>query len=274
MLEKENPRKAIPKRIRFEVFKRDSFKCQYCGAEAPSVILQVDHIVPVSKGGKNDISNLITSCCSCNSGKSDKLLDEDAVVTKERRQNEELQERREQIEMMFRWKKGLKDLKEKEIDRLCQYWERMTPEWSVNENGKQRLRNWLREYSIESIIFAMEVAACKYLRFDEEGKCESDSWDEAFSKIPAICNVKKQSEEYPEIKDLYIIRGILNNRLKDHYFDKNRAIEWLRAAHSWGVEIIELKEIAFRARNWSNFSDLIDEAIDRMKRMEEVTDES
>ena len=44
-------RKALSQKIRFEVFKRDSFTCQYCGRKAPDVVLQVDHIVPVAKGG-------------------------------------------------------------------------------------------------------------------------------------------------------------------------------------------------------------------------------
>ena len=43
------PRKVISKRVRFEVFKRDNFKCQYCGSEAPRVVLHVDHINPASK---------------------------------------------------------------------------------------------------------------------------------------------------------------------------------------------------------------------------------
>ena len=47
----ENKRKSITKSVRFEVFKRDGFKCQYCGASAPDVILEVDHIVPVAEGG-------------------------------------------------------------------------------------------------------------------------------------------------------------------------------------------------------------------------------
>ena len=70
----EHKRKSIPKSVRFEVFKRDSFKCQYCGASAPDVILEVDHIVPVAEGGKNDMMNLITSCRDCNRGKGKKRL--------------------------------------------------------------------------------------------------------------------------------------------------------------------------------------------------------
>lgn len=65
------PRKQVSTRTRFEVFKRDNFTCQYCGATPPSVVLHVDHIVAVASGGKNSKDNLITSCSACNLGKSD-----------------------------------------------------------------------------------------------------------------------------------------------------------------------------------------------------------
>lgn len=62
-------RKGLSKRTRFNVFKRDGFTCQYCGAHPPKVALHVDHITPVVEGGGNDIDNLVTSCESCNLGK-------------------------------------------------------------------------------------------------------------------------------------------------------------------------------------------------------------
>ncbi|MGX9985870.1 HNH endonuclease [Soonwooa purpurea] len=61
---------SISKKIRFEVLKRDGFTCQYCSAKPPKVPLEVDHIMPVCKGGKNNIDNLITACFDCNRGKS------------------------------------------------------------------------------------------------------------------------------------------------------------------------------------------------------------
>jgi len=54
---------------RFAVFSRDNHTCQYCGKKAPSVVLEIDHKTPVSKGGTNAIENLITSCFDCNRGK-------------------------------------------------------------------------------------------------------------------------------------------------------------------------------------------------------------
>lgn len=67
-------RKAISKKTRFEVFKRDGFACQYCGDVPPKVILHVDHITPVASGGSNVIDNLVTSCSSCNLGKGAREL--------------------------------------------------------------------------------------------------------------------------------------------------------------------------------------------------------
>lgn len=61
----------IPSRTRFLVLERDGFACQYCGAKAPDVLLEVDHVVPRSSGGPDFAENLITSCLKCNSGKKD-----------------------------------------------------------------------------------------------------------------------------------------------------------------------------------------------------------
>jgi hypothetical protein len=61
---------AVSKRLRFEIFRRDSHTCRYCGATAPGTPLRVDHIVPVALGGTDHPSNLVTACEPCNSGKT------------------------------------------------------------------------------------------------------------------------------------------------------------------------------------------------------------
>lgn len=60
---------TLSKRIRFEVFKRDRFTCQYCGRRPPEVMLEVDHVHPRVEGGSDDQSNLTTACFDCNRGK-------------------------------------------------------------------------------------------------------------------------------------------------------------------------------------------------------------
>lgn len=65
-------RKSISKGTRYAIFARDNFTCRYCGRQAGTVVLVVDHIKPVAHGGDNDPSNLITSCEDCNAGKGAK----------------------------------------------------------------------------------------------------------------------------------------------------------------------------------------------------------
>lgn len=67
-------KRSTGKRERFEIFKRDLFTCQYCGARPPDVVLVVDHILALAAGGPNTTDNLITACEACNQGKSDRAL--------------------------------------------------------------------------------------------------------------------------------------------------------------------------------------------------------
>lgn len=66
--------RRISDKLRYQVLKRDNFKCCACGASPaknPAVELHIDHIIPWSKGGETTIDNLQTLCSKCNLGKSD-----------------------------------------------------------------------------------------------------------------------------------------------------------------------------------------------------------
>jgi len=52
---------------------RDGFKCQYCGSLKE---LTIDHVTPVSRGGKSKFENCVTACKHCNNTKSNKLPSE------------------------------------------------------------------------------------------------------------------------------------------------------------------------------------------------------
>lgn len=66
-------RKIMSHSLRYDIMKRDGFRCVLCGRSANEhIILHVDHILPVSKGGKTEYSNLRTLCNECNMGKRDK----------------------------------------------------------------------------------------------------------------------------------------------------------------------------------------------------------
>ena len=66
--------RAISDKLRYQVLKRDNFKCCACGASPakdPAVELHIDHIIPWSRGGETTLQNLQTLCSRCNIGKSD-----------------------------------------------------------------------------------------------------------------------------------------------------------------------------------------------------------
>ncbi|GFP41575.1 MAG: hypothetical protein DDT18_01647 [Actinobacteria bacterium] len=63
-------RKTISRKMRYEVFNRDSFKCRACGRDVTDgTKLEVDHIIPIDWGGKTELSNLQALCRECNAGK-------------------------------------------------------------------------------------------------------------------------------------------------------------------------------------------------------------
>ena len=71
--QKQEERSKMSDSLRYDILKRDGFKCTICGASAQDgAKLHVDHILPVSKGGKTTKNNLRTLCSNCNLGKSDK----------------------------------------------------------------------------------------------------------------------------------------------------------------------------------------------------------
>ncbi len=77
----KRPRRTISLGLRYDVLRRDRFKCVLCGASpavTPTCQLHVDHIIAFVRGGVTEEGNLRTLCSHCNVGKGDKL-EESAV---------------------------------------------------------------------------------------------------------------------------------------------------------------------------------------------------
>lgn len=64
-------RGKVSNRMRFAIYQRDHYRCQKCGRQTND--LEVDHIVPIAKGGKSTYDNLQTLCHRCNSAKGSNL---------------------------------------------------------------------------------------------------------------------------------------------------------------------------------------------------------
>ena len=72
---------AVGARLRFEILKRDAFRCRYCGSNTLSAVLEIDHVIPISGGGSDDPSNLLTACFTCKRAKSNVSLAERQLPT-------------------------------------------------------------------------------------------------------------------------------------------------------------------------------------------------
>ena len=256
-------RQALTKKTRFEVFKRDSFKCQYCGESAPDVILHVDHINPVASGGDNVITNLITSCLICNLGKGARKLSDSSAVLKQKKQLDDLNERRQQLEMMMEWRSHLLDLDQSKLDLVHEHYRKHVPGYRLSETGLNNFRKLLKKYSIELVLDAIEISASQYLVFDKDEQLTKDSVEKTFNYVSRICAVKTKQADNPTESELYYIRGILKNRFSTWYNTLNyQTLDWMKHAVNQGVEIDDLKDIAKQATNWTSFRMLINEAIE------------
>ena len=193
-MSKTNKRKSIPKSVRFEVFKRDKFTCQYCGRSAPEVILELDHIQSVDKGGDNNIMNLVTACRDCNRGKSNKLLDDNSTITIQKKQLDDLQERREQLEMMVEWRKSLENQLNAEVNAVEELIDAMTGH-ELTDHGKTEMRKHIKRFGAVEVCKACEIAFDKYYKGDDR------SWEFAFKKIGGVCYNRKVGRTFESHSD-------------------------------------------------------------------------
>ena len=243
-------RKAIGKKLRFDVFKRDSFTCQYCGAKAPDVVLQVDHIEAVANGGDNHILNLITSCMDCNGGKGARPLSDQSTLDKQRQQLEELQERRNQIEMMMQWRQEAIQLDRDTAQAVSDHIRQISG-YGLNEAGIADVRKWLKKHTLQQVLDAADESFDQYLRFNGD-EVDVRSWGVAFGKIPLI--IRSREKHGPYAGRYFYIQAILRNRFNDASID---VIEEIKEAHAAGVDLDAIQGLAKEAGALEEFSSIL-----------------
>jgi hypothetical protein len=153
---------TVSLKLRFEVFKRDDFTCQYCGRKTPEVILELEHIIPLSKGGTNELDNLTTSCFECNRGKGVSLLD---TILKDRDIHDEtilLAEKEFQLAEYNYLKKKIRDRENKEIEELKNHFadQFRDNEWgyAIREFPHSIVRQCLKTMSYIDIFELIDIA--------------------------------------------------------------------------------------------------------------------
>jgi len=258
-------RKSISKKVRFEVFKRDKFICQYCGRHSPNIILEIDHVEPVSKGGSNDILNLITSCKECNRGKTNIQLDDESALAKQKKQLEELQERREQIELLLQWRNSLSNLKSDTVSLVVDYINSKIKNFSLNETGMRNIEKLTKKFDLSDILDAIDISESKYLQYDVDNNLIQDSVEQFINKIGGILVLKNKP---PVDRELAYIKGICRNRFnywnnRDGSIILNNYVAALRE-YGWNEEKIlddiqtEVKPKTLECKNWSQWKNLIE----------------
>lgn len=177
---------SISKKLRFEVFKRDGFTCQYCGKKTPETVLEVDHIVSVSEGGQDDMTNLVTSCFDCNRGKGKISLDK--VPGQEEDLHEKtilLLERERQLREYNEVLARIREREDVDLKELTDYWDRaFNPcyfKWAT-------IRSYLRLFAKERIRDAIEITMRKDL---DTTDCYKG--DAAFRYLCGILNKWRQN---------------------------------------------------------------------------------
>jgi len=150
---------AIGKKTRFEVFKRDSFTCCYCGAKTPNVVLEIDHIIPVSKGGSNSLDNLVTSCFDCNRGKSNNdlssvpltIIQKTEIAAEKEAQYLEFKKVQSKIEKRI----------DNEIQKLCEVYEDYFPDYYLTNNFKQSIRKFIEKLGYYFVLQALHKSCSR-----------------------------------------------------------------------------------------------------------------
>jgi len=152
-------RKALSKKVRFDVFKRDAFTCQYCGAHPPAAILHVDHIHPVAEGGSNDCDNLVTSCDACNLGKGARLLSDVPSSLSDRAVL--VAEREEQI----RGYNAVMEAKRLRLDedawRVADVFVAQFIDDGIRKDWFQSILRFIEKLGVHDVLSAMEIAVSR-----------------------------------------------------------------------------------------------------------------
>lgn len=241
-------RRAISKRLRFEIFKRDDFTCVYCGARAAGGDgLHVDHLTPVASGGKNEPDNLVTACAACNLGKGAVHLD---AVNFAELSSRNLMSRQARLKTAIQVSRQVTEA-QIEIWDCVEHQLRLTfgKSHGLSDRQASLVLDAVERYGMEKVVAFLREPPHKY-----------KSADDVLSALPKVLYVQNASQHS---KTAYYVRGILRNRLQ--YVNNRSALmlcdEILSAFPSEHYLIANLPtdqwliSLAKRVDSWTSFRD-------------------
>lgn len=149
-------RTPLSKRQRFAVFKRDSFRCQYCGRTPPDVVLEVDHVQPVARGGSSDVENLLTACFDCNRGKGAEPLSVAPLSVTNR--TEILKEKQAQLKAYNGLLAKISAAKQADIQGVVDVYDDAFDGWTLDDSARASISQFLNHLPKQIVIDAMLLA--------------------------------------------------------------------------------------------------------------------
>lgn len=152
-------RVSLSKKVRFDVFKRDCFECQYCGRHPPDIVLEVDHIIPVCDGGDNDVENLLTACFDCNRGKQGDSLTSIPVSLCEKAF--EISEREEQIAGYREVLEFRKERIERDMWRVADALRPGSSENGIRRDWLLAIKRFNEQLDLYEVLDAAEIALAR-----------------------------------------------------------------------------------------------------------------
>jgi len=150
-----NKRKSISTRRRFEILKRDNFTCQYCSAKPPKVPLEIDHLIPVSKGGTNSSDNLITACFECNRGKSNIELTNvpEGLHTIMERKKVAISQYKQYQKVLKQERKIIED----ELNMVIESFESMYEHDTLSSSTFASIKKFIKQLGVDEVVDSMEI---------------------------------------------------------------------------------------------------------------------
>lgn len=184
---------AVSTRTRFEILKRDGFRCRYCGADPTKGVLHVDHVLAIANGGTDDPANLVASCRSCNLGKSAVPLEARKFAPPS--SPEELLEQAEQIRAYLDAQRSLSMAIDEVVNAVVEHWQDQTGDHKyIPRDLEAKIKNALAYMSMGELMEAATVTA-SHVRHKSH-----DQQSRYFSAV--VRNMRQRKRCSPEVFEL------------------------------------------------------------------------
>ena len=231
---------SINKKLRFSVFKRDNFTCQYCGKTPPDVVLEADHVICVKDGGKDDKMNLITACFACNRGKGGSSVCINSLSKQAlKKELKLLKEEKEQLAAYYNFTKQKEEHETNKLKVFADAWKNgSSHESELSKKGNESIKKLLKTHSAQNILKAIDITWKKIWK---------SGGDEPFRYMCGVLKNLKLEEDNPEEhlkkKRIYKLRYQLKNRI---YINEGRFWKWMNDDEDDILPDLEKKAESFK----------------------------